>query len=123
LELACLNVLWKIGEGNVKDVRMVLSEDRNLAYTTVMTLLDRLVRRGSAVRRKSGRSFVYTATVEKDLLRAAAVRELVDAMFDGSCQDLLAYLEGKPRFDSENSEAQSLTRSTDKNGALDAALL
>ena len=42
LELDCLRALWRIGEGSVKDVRGVITENRNLAYTTVMTVLERL---------------------------------------------------------------------------------
>ena len=53
LEIDCLKVLWTIGEANVKTVQQALGRD--LAYTTVMTLLDRLARRGGAVRRKGGR--------------------------------------------------------------------
>ena len=51
LELACLRALWQLGEGTVHDVRRVLSKERVLAYTTVMTLLDRLEKRGCATRR------------------------------------------------------------------------
>jgi predicted transcriptional regulator len=41
LELLCLKALWTLGEGSVNDVRRVVSETKPLAYTTVMTLLDR----------------------------------------------------------------------------------
>ena len=95
LELECLKVLWRLGEANVKDVRDVLSESRSLAYTTVMTLLDRLVRKGGASRRKVGRSFLYAPVLSRDLLRRLAVKELVDNFFDGSEEALLAYLEGR----------------------------
>ena len=54
LEMMCLNALWEIGEGNVEDVRRVVSQNRPLAYTTVLTLLDRLTRRGAVSRRKEG---------------------------------------------------------------------
>ena len=96
LELECLKALWRLGEGNVKDVRQVISEQRNLAYTTVMTVLDRLVRKGGAARHKQGRSFIYTPVFSRDRLRRAAVLELVESFFDGSERDLLAYLTGAP---------------------------
>lgn len=92
LELECLKVLWKAGEASVKQVREALAGRKNLAYTTVMTLLDRLVRRGSASRRKVGRLFVYAPVASREVLRAAAVRELVEAFFDGSVESLLEYL-------------------------------
>ncbi|HBY59352.1 MAG TPA: CopY family transcriptional regulator [Solibacterales bacterium] len=94
LELECLKALWSIGQGNVHDVRRVLAGRRDLAYTTVMTLLDRLVRKEAVSRRKVGRSFVYVPVLERDFLRRMAVRQLVDAFFEGSQEELLAYLHG-----------------------------
>lgn len=92
LELECLKALWSLGEGNVSLVRQALSASRNLAYTTVMTVLDRLVRRGALARRKVGRSFVYTPLLSRETLRRRAVRELLDSFFNGSERELLAYL-------------------------------
>ncbi len=95
LELECLKALWRLGDGTVKDVRGILTERRNLAYTTVMTVLDRLVKRGSIERKKHGRSFVYTPLVGRQELRRLAVAELADAFFDGSEQELRDFLEGR----------------------------
>lgn len=117
LELECLKVLWKLGEANVRDVRGVLSEDRKLAYTTVMTVLDRLVRKGGAARRKSGRFFVYAPVLSRDLLRRLAVRDLVESFFDGSEEELLAYLQG-----AESAAAPPAMVAVDHN-SLDTTLL
>jgi BlaI family transcriptional regulator, penicillinase repressor len=92
LELECLKALWTLGEGNVKDVRELLTRNRNLAYTTVMTILDRLVRKGGVKRHKVGRSFVYEPLTSRESLRRLAVKELVDGFFDGSDEALLEYL-------------------------------
>jgi predicted transcriptional regulator len=92
LEVECLKVLWTLGEGNVKDVRQALTESRDLAYTTVMTVLDRLSRKGRVARRKVGRSFVYVPVLSRAVLRRLAVRELVDRFFDGSPEALMRYL-------------------------------
>lgn len=92
LELQCLKALWILGEANVRDVRQMLLPDRKLAYTTVMTVLDRLARRGGVKRRKVGRSFLYTPVLTRDALRRAAVKELVDCFFEGSVDTLMEYL-------------------------------
>jgi BlaI family transcriptional regulator, penicillinase repressor len=92
LELECLKVLWKLGEGNVKDVRAELTASRSLAYTTVMTVLDRLARKGAVVRRKVGRSFQYAPVLSREGLRRLAIRDLVDSFFEGSEDALRAYL-------------------------------
>jgi BlaI family transcriptional regulator, penicillinase repressor len=94
LELECLKALWSLGAANVKDVREVLTERRNLAYTTVMTVLDRLVKKGVVDRRKEGRSFVYVPLTQRDELRRLALQELLESFFDGSREELLAYLTG-----------------------------
>jgi predicted transcriptional regulator len=92
LELECLKALWKLSEGNVRQVKEVVSERRQLAYTTVMTLLDRLVKRGGATRRKVGRSFLYSPTLNRDLVRRWAVQMLIDTHFDQSLGELTEYL-------------------------------
>ena len=97
LELECLKALWDLGNGTVKDVRAVLTDRRKLAYTTVMTVLDRLTRRGCATRRKQGRSFLYTPLRGRDELRTLAVKDLIDSLFDGSEEELRAFLAGKKR--------------------------
>ena len=94
LELECLKALWILGEGDVKDVRELLEKRRPLAYTTVMTLLDRLEKRGSATRRKQGRRFVYTPSVSRDTLRQLALETLIEDFFDGSEPELRQYLDG-----------------------------
>jgi BlaI family penicillinase repressor len=95
LELACLRALWSLGEANVKAVQEVVAQSRPLAYTTIMTVLDRLVRKGKLTRRKSGRSFVYLPSQPRDALQRTAVRELIDGYFDGSEADLLQFLRGR----------------------------
>ena len=92
LELECLKVLWTLGEGNVKDVRQALTTSRNLAYTTVMTVLDRLTRKGGLARRKVGRSFVYVPVLSRGVLRRLAVQDLVERFFEGSRETLMEYL-------------------------------
>jgi len=96
LELECLTALWQCGQGTVKDVRTLVTAERPLAYTTVMTLLDRLTRRGTVAKRKVGRSFLYTPLVSRESMRAVAVRQLVDTFFDGSAEALAAYAGAPP---------------------------
>lgn len=58
LEIVVIEALWAIGDASVHDVLRKL--DRPLAYTTVMTTLDRLFKKGLLNRRKSERAFRYT---------------------------------------------------------------
>jgi predicted transcriptional regulator len=94
--MMCLNALWELGEGNVEDVRKIVSHDRPLAYTTVLTLLDRLARRSAVSRRKEGRGFRYQPTVERDKLRRLALRQFVDHHFNGHTDGLKRFLDDRP---------------------------
>jgi predicted transcriptional regulator len=113
LELECLKVLWTLGEGNVKDVRQALTGNRSLAYTTVMTVLDRLARKGGVARRKVGRSFVYVPVLSRGVLRRLAVQDLVDRFFEGSEAALMELLR-----DGEDSEPASPAAETDLDPTL-----
>src|SRR5258707_8481148 len=88
LEMACLSALWRIGEGNVADVRREVSADKPLAYTTVLTLLDRLTHRGAVTRRKEGRRYKYRALVARDDMRKRALTRFLASNFDGSLTQL-----------------------------------
>jgi predicted transcriptional regulator len=105
LEMMCLNALWEIGEGNVEDVRKVVSQDRPLAYTTVLTLLDRLARRSAVSRRKEGRGFRYQPTVERNKLRRMALKMFLEHHFDGSAVKLRVFLDEYSSASDEASDA------------------
>ena len=93
LELLCLKALWTLQEGNVKEVQRIVAETRPLAYTTIMTVLDRLTRKGKLTRRKVGRAFVYSPQSSRDSMRRVAIQELLENFFDGSQAELLRFLE------------------------------
>ena len=101
LEMACLGVLWTMREGTVRDVAAALSNRQAFAYTTVMTLLERLVKRGHLTRRKSGRSFVYVPANDPAELREIAITELARDYFGGSREALRTWLNGEPSVKSD----------------------
>jgi predicted transcriptional regulator len=76
LECSVLEHIWSLKEATVHDVlgRM----ERPLAYTTIMTTLDRLYRKGLLVRLKRGRAFVYGPACSKEDVQREIARELVN---------------------------------------------
>jgi predicted transcriptional regulator len=64
LEVAVMEMVWKLGTCNVRDV--VEQLERKLAYTTVMTTLDRLYKKGLLGREMTDRAFVYSAKVSRE---------------------------------------------------------
>ncbi len=72
LELSVMEILWSRGRSNVRDVACSL--DRKLAYTTVMTTLDRLFKKGLLQREKSDRAYLYSPALSAITRVAARVR-------------------------------------------------
>lgn len=107
LELECLRALWTLEAANVAQVRETLSGRHTLAYTTVMTLLDRLAKKGAAQRKKVGRYFVYRPAVDRETLRRAALSELVDHYFDGNETSLRRWLGQEPAAAAMNGESSA----------------
>ncbi len=94
LELDCMNMLWPMGEGTVREIRDRLAPIRPRAYTTIMTIMDRLAQKGIVSRRKVGRAYLYQPSLTADQARAHAVRQLLEGFFGGSEEALLAHLRG-----------------------------
>ncbi len=81
LETQAMEILWTGGECNVRDVMKALNRD--LAYTTVMTTLDRLFRKKFVSRSKRARAYLYSARVTCQEWKDAAARDLVDKLMAG----------------------------------------
>jgi predicted transcriptional regulator len=92
LELECLSALWPMGEGTVRDIHTQLSVARKRAYTTVLTIMDRLAQKGIVTRRKVGRAYLYRANLSADEARLRAVEKIVAGFFAGSTDALAAHL-------------------------------
>jgi BlaI family penicillinase repressor len=92
LELECMTVLWPLGEGTVRDIYRQVAAARPRAYTTIMTIMDRLARKGIVTRRRVGRAYRYQANLSAAEARTSAVEKIVTAFFDGSAEALAAHL-------------------------------
>jgi predicted transcriptional regulator len=93
LELEVMKVLWRREAATVADVQEELKPARPLAYTTVMTVLDRLARKGAADRDKQGRGYLYRPVVSEQEVCELAFDRLLDDFFSRSPQKLLQYVQ------------------------------
>ena len=87
-----MNTLWPIGQATVREIRDRLAYHRPRAYTTVMTIMDRLAHKGVVERRKAGRAYIYRANLSAEDARAQAVAQIVKNYFGGSTEALLTQL-------------------------------
>lgn len=95
LELDCMNTLWPIGQATVREIRDLLAPRRPRAYTTIMTIMDRLARKGIVERRKVGRAYIYSPNLSAEDARSQALGQVVENYFGGSKEALIAQL-GRP---------------------------
>lgn len=78
LEREVLECLWRRGESSVRDVHAAFGE--TTAYTTLMTTLDRLFRKGLLTRRKEGRAFIYEARVTREEFERGVREDLLEGL-------------------------------------------
>jgi BlaI family transcriptional regulator, penicillinase repressor len=93
LEFEIMAALWDLAPAGVREVREHPAvAARCLAYNTVQTVLNILVRKGKARRMKRGRAFEYEALLSRSQVSGAAVRDLVDRLFEGNAERLVLSL-------------------------------
>ena len=87
-----MRILWERAEATVLDVQNGLRPERDLAQTTIATLLSRLEKRGVVEHRLEGRQFVYRPLVTEQDVRRSMVSELTTLLFNGSSAALMTHL-------------------------------
>jgi predicted transcriptional regulator len=101
-QLEIMHLVWQQGEVTVTDVWTELARRRPVARNTILTLMDRLEKKGWLKRRVEGQAHTYTAAAPRATTLRQLVRRLVDAAFAGSAEALvLALLEGRGVSDEE----------------------
>lgn len=89
-ELDVMNVLWDRSSGTVSEVQETLADE--LAYTTVLTVLQTLEEKGHVTHEKEGRAHRYIPLVERSRARESALRKMTRRLFSGSPELLLTQL-------------------------------
>ncbi|MFN2454276.1 MAG: BlaI/MecI/CopY family transcriptional regulator [Pyrinomonadaceae bacterium] len=86
LEREVLEEIWRRGEASVRDMHIAFEE--RTAYTTLMTTLDRLHKKGLLARRKDGRAFLYSARVSREGFEQSIAQDLIGGLLGGATQDV-----------------------------------
>ncbi len=92
LELEILKVLWKDGPLSVRQVRDALAPTRDLAYTSVMTMLGIMTDKGYLGRTKGQGGYIYKAKVSAEVTTRGMLRDLLNRAFEGSAAALVLNL-------------------------------
>ena len=92
LQLRILQSLWDRPDSSVAEVHAELKPERDLAYTTVATMLRKMEVRGMVTHREVGRSFLYRALVAADDVSRSVGKHLVDQLSGGSLIEAVSHL-------------------------------
>ena len=92
LQLRILQSLWARPDASVAEVHAELKPERDLAHTTIATMLRKMEARGLVTHREEGRSFLYRAQVAAEEVSRSVGQHLVERLFEGSLTDAVSHL-------------------------------
>jgi BlaI family penicillinase repressor len=92
LQRAVLELVWELGEANVHQVRDRLAPKKQLAYTTVLSAMQKLEKAGWLDHRAEGKTYIYFATTSREQAGAGSVRGLLKRIFAGDAMAMFQHL-------------------------------
>jgi predicted transcriptional regulator len=92
LQSAVMNVVWDLGEATVGQVRDQLAADKELAYTTVLSVLQKLEKAGWLKHKSDGRTYIYMPRRSRSDANRSALRQFTERMFAGDPLVLFEHL-------------------------------
>jgi len=98
VELETLNIVWDKGEATVQAVLDAILQNRQVAYTTVLTMMRNLAKKGFLDHRVDGRTYIYHATVEPEVIRGSLLKDTLEKVFQGSSVELVQSLLHKEKL-------------------------
>ncbi|MCE7995030.1 MAG: BlaI/MecI/CopY family transcriptional regulator [Roseivirga sp.] len=104
LQFKIMAILWKQGEGSVSSIRDHLKSDKELAITTVGTVLSRLEKKGILSHSKEGRQYIYRPLITEDQARTSMISSLTKQLFKGNSTTLVNHLLNENEFDEQELE-------------------
>jgi predicted transcriptional regulator len=93
-----MKVVWRLGVVTVRDVHAALRESRDVAYTTVMTMMNILETKGYLKKEKTNRAYRYRPVQPERVVVGSMVREFINRVFDGASRPLLLHLVKESRL-------------------------
>jgi BlaI family penicillinase repressor len=91
-ELEIMKVVWRLETATVRQVYEELLKQRRIAYTSVMTIMNILEKKGHLNRRQEDRAYVYVPAKPQKQVIGSMVREFIQRVFNGSAEPLLVHL-------------------------------
>ena len=92
LQLSIMKVLWNRQSANVSDVQNALRPAKDLAYTTVATMLRKMEDKGLVTHKTQDRSYIYQAAIREDSVSKSMAGDLLDKLFEGNLAGMVSHL-------------------------------
>ena len=92
LQRAAIEVVWNLGEASVHQVRKELARKKKLAYTTVLTAMQKLEKSGWLRHRTEGKVYIYAPTRTREQAGDKSVRKFMERIFDGDALLMFQHL-------------------------------
>ena len=100
-ELAIMKVVWRLDQATVRDVYEAIRAKRDIAYTTVMTMMRILEEKGYLKKSRADRAYLYRPAQPRHQVVGDIVRDFLDRVFDGAAAPLLLHLAKEGRLSKE----------------------
>lgn len=112
LQKAIMETVWDLGEATARQVLERVSGDKNLAYTSVLSIIQRLEKYGWLKHRIDGRAYIYQPVIPREQEATRSLRQFIERVFHGNTQLLLQHLIEDEDFTPE--DLQALKKMIDK---------
>jgi len=112
LQRSVIEVVWELGEASVHQVREELNHKKKLAYTTVLTAMQKLEKAGWLRHRTEGKVYIYAPTRTREQAGANSVRKFLDRIFDGDALLMFQHLMRQSKL--SDKELQELRKMIDE---------
>jgi len=103
-ELAIMKVIWRLEKATVREVYEAIRERRDIAYTTVMTMMKILEEKGYLKKTRADRAYLYRPSQPRHQVIGAMVRDFLDRVFDGAATPLLVQLAKDGRLSKDDKD-------------------
>jgi BlaI family penicillinase repressor len=103
-ELEILQILWGKGPSTVKNVNIILANEKEVGYTTTLKIMQIMHEKKLVSREKDGKSHIYTASISIDDTRQQVLDKVVDTVFQGSAMKLVMQALGNRKSSKEELE-------------------
>lgn len=89
LEMLIMQIVWEKKEATVQQVRDAIASQRDLAYSTILTMMRKMEKKGLLDHRTEDRKYIYRPIVQKHDVERSMLRDLLNTVFDGSYRQFI----------------------------------